>query len=192
MSSTNYNAPNLVIPYVIPSDIPAPLLPLFKPLYNAFQNIIQAFINYCGISPRSPTQILSSAGDSSAILANNVHRFYVQSSEDIGAGAAVNLWPQIGIIFARNANATDASKPCDGFCSQTGGMPNGTVGEVILNDGVNTQVAGLVVGTRYYLSTVDGSFTAIPPMAAGNLQQSLGIALSTNILRFFTGPQIQH
>lgn len=192
MSGTNYNAPNLVIPYVVPSNIPPELLPLFKPIYNAFGNLVQALINYCGISPRSPTQILSSNGDVSAILANNVHRFYIQSSETIQPGAAINLWPNIGLLWARNANATDGTKQCDGFCNQTGGIPNGTVGEVILNDGVNNNVSGLTTGTRYYLSTSSGLYTSSPPVAAGNLQQSLGIAISPTSLRFFTGTQIQH
>lgn len=190
--SQNYNSPNFNIPYTMPATIPQELQPLFKPLYIAFQNIIQTLITYCGIAPRSPKAILVSDNDPTAILASNVHRFYTQASENISQGAAISLWPQGGILFVRNANATDSTKPCDGFCSQTGGILNGQIGEVILSDGSNTYLSGLTVGARYYLSTTSGAYTTTPPTSSGNLQQSLGIAITATALRFWTGNQIQH
>lgn len=190
--SQNYTSPNFVIPYSMPSGIPDSLKPFLKPIYIAFQNIIQTLIFFSGVAPRPPSALLTSDNDPTAILANNVHRYYTQASEDIAVGAAVNLFAQIGILFVQNANATDNTKPCDGFCSQVGGIAMGTVGEVILNDGVNLSLTGLTVGAIYYLSTTPGEFTATPPTSAGNLQQYIGKALTTTALKFFTGPIIQH
>lgn len=188
----NYTSPNLVLPYQVPSDVPKDMVPLFKPLYLAFQNIVQTLVNYCGIASRSPSAILSSNNDPSALLANNMHRFYCQAAEAILPGAAVNLTSIGGNLMVQNANATDGTKPCDGFCLSPLGVPNGNIGEFILNDGMNQNLSGLTVGGRYYLSTTAGGYTLIPPTAAGNLQQYLGVAVTTTALRFWTGPVIQH
>lgn len=190
--SGSYTSENLVIPYVTPSNVPSSLYPFINPIYIAFQNIIQTLIYYCGISPRPANMIFSSNNDPTAILANNTHRFYTQATENISAGAAINLTAVDSILQVRNANATDNTKPCDGFCSQSGGILVGQVGEVILGDGCNSNLQGLVAGSRYYLDVNSGNYTATPPTAAGNLQQSLGIALTTTSLRFWTGSQIQH
>jgi len=191
MSGT-YNGPNIVLPYVMPANVPDALVPIIKPIYLALQNIVQAFINYCGVAPRTAGQILSSNADPSAILANNTHRFYLQAIENINQGSAINLFASAGSLFVQNANATDNTKQCDGFCSQPNGIVAGGIGEVILSDGVNSYLTGLVTGSRYYLSTTSGNYTTIPPTASGNLQQSLGIAISSTVLRFWTGNQIQH
>lgn len=191
--SQNFSSPNFVIPYVMPSNIPLELVPLFKPLYLAFQNIIQTLIYFCGIAPRSQSALLTSRNDPTAFLANNMHRFYAQASESILQGAAVNLFASVGVLFVRNANATDGSKPCDGFCSQTGGIAAGSVGEVILGDGmISGSLSGLVPGSRYYLSTSAGQYTTVPPTSSGNLQQSLGIAIDATNFRFLLGQQVQH
>lgn len=190
--SGNYSSPNFVVPYAVPSNIPPSLLPIVKPIYIGFQNIIQTIIQFAGIAPRAPSAILSSNNDPTAILANNTHRFYTQATEAIAFGAAINLTPVLGVLQVRNANATTGAKPCDGFCSQPGGLAIGGIGEVILNDGVIIGLSGLVVGTRYFLATSNGNYTTAAPVAAGNLQQSLGIALTTTSFRFWTGDQIQH
>lgn len=190
--SQNYSSPNFVVPYTMPVDTPTSLVGIIKPIYLALQNIVQTMIYFGGVAPRNPASILSSINDPTAILANNIHRFYTQATEAIAAGGLVNLFASGGAIAVRNANATDSTKPCDGFCSQVGGLALGAVGEIILNDGVNSNLSGLTVGTRYYLSTTNGLLTSSPPVAAGNLQQSIGIALATTTLRFWTGAQIQH
>lgn len=188
-----YNAPSLALPYAMPSGVPAVLQPIIKPLYTAFQNIIQIFITYCGISSRPPNALLSSINDPTAILSSNVHRFYTQAAEPIVYGAAVNLFDNGGgILAARNANATDYTKQAHGFCSQLSGLTVGQVGEIILNDGINPAFSGLTVGATYYLSTVSGGYTSTAPTAAGRLEQSLGFAISSTVLRFWTGTQIRH
>lgn len=190
--SQNYTSPNFVIPYVLSANVSPELKPIIKKISLAFQNIIQTLITNAGIAPRSAAALITSDNDPDAFLSNNVHRFYTQASETIAEGAAVNLWPQTGIIFVRNANATDGTKQADGFCSQTGGITLGSIGEVILGDGMVNNLTGLVVGDRYFLSTTDGEYTSTAPTAAGNLEQSLGIAITTTNLRFLLGKQVQH
>jgi len=193
MSGTSgYQAPNFAIPVAVPANVPSTLVPLFKPIYIAFQNIIQNLIIFSGIAPRAPDQIISSLNDPTALLANNVHRFYTQTTENISPGQLVNLVSSSGAIAARLANATDGTKECDGFCSAPAAVVAGAIGEFILNDGVISGFTTLVPGSRYYLSTTGGAVTVTAPVAAGNLQQSIGIAISSTALRFFTGKQIQH
>ena len=95
--SNNYTAPNFVIPYQAPDNIPAALKPFLNPIYIVFQNLIQTLITYCGISPRNPASLISSINDPTAILANNVHRFYAEALEAINYGSCIKL-----ICFRRN------------------------------------------------------------------------------------------
>lgn len=191
-SSSNYQSPNFSIPYVFPPDVPPALIPVIKPIYMALQNLIQIMITSSGIASRNPGAVLSSAGDPTAFLANNTHRFYVQATEAIAQGAMINLVAVLGTIQVRNANATTGARQVDGFCSQTAGIAAGAIGEVVLGNGMNSFLTGMTVGSRYYLSTTNGLITSSPPVAAGNLQQSVGIAISPTSLVFWTGQQIQH
>lgn len=194
MSGTGgYQGPNFAIPYVAPDNVPAPLKPIIQPIYQAMQNIIKTLITYAGIAPRDPSSILSSNNDPTALLANNVHRFYCQALEPIGQGSAVNFFAPAGVLFARNAIATDFAHQADAFCSQSGGLQAGQVGEFIWNDGVILNLTGWVPGSRYWLSeSVPGSYTLTPPSAAGQITQSLGIALTATSFRFWTGVFVQH
>ena len=190
--SQGYTAPNFVIPYKMPETVPEEIKPAIRPIYTAFQNIIHVLINFAGIASRSPQDILSSANDPTAILANNVHRYYIQTLVNISYGTLINLFAAAGTLFIQPANATTGSKPCDGFCNSPGINLAGSIVEVVLNDGVITGLSGFVVGSRYYLSIIGGQLTTVAPVAAGNLQQQVGIAVTTGAFRFFTGPQIQH
>jgi hypothetical protein len=108
-------------------------------------------------------------------------RLYAKASEAIGFGNAVNLHAVSGVINIRKANATNNTKPCHGFCSVSVGIPSGEYGEVILCQGITTGITGLTTGTRYFLSTTDGLLTATAPVAAGNIEQAVGIALETSL-----------
>ncbi len=191
--SGGYSSPNFVIPYAVPANTPPQFMGLVSPIYIAFQNIIQTLINFCGIAPRNSTQLLSSLNDPTACLANNVHRFYTEATETIAQGSPINLYASSGVLFVRNASATNNTKQADGFCSQSGGITAGAVGEVILGDGVAT-TSGLTPGTRYYLGTTAGSYSATAPSAAGNISQPLGIALTSTALKFQTSgfPIVQY
>jgi hypothetical protein len=184
--SNNYTSPNFVVPYVMPAGIPDSIAPYIRPLYIMIQNIIQTILSTCGIAPRNPSAILSSNNDTTALLAANVHRFYTQATETISQGALISLTSNIGVLSVRNANATDNTRHCDGYCSQIGGIAAGAVGEVILNDGMITNLTGLVPGTRYYMSTTNGQVTSVAPSGGSTVVQYVGIAITANALRFTT------
>jgi hypothetical protein len=107
------------------------------------------------------------------------------ASEVLTAGDFVNIYDDAGTVKCRKANATDATKQADGYVRA--GFANGATATVYL-DGVNANVAGLTVGTSYYLSTsVDGSFTATAPSTSGNVVQKLGVAIDTGKILFDRG-----
>lgn len=188
----SYNAPiNFFIPQQPPVGIPEELKPAFQTLYNALQQIILALVNNCGIGPQNTIDWPQLAGLPTTLLFGNMGRFYVTASENIQQGAMVNLYNNAGSINVRNANATNNTKPAHGFCSTAGGILAGAVGEVTLLQGVAT-ITGLTVGTRYYLSTTNGLVTNVAPVAAGNIEQYIGIAITGNTLLTNIGYWIQH
>lgn len=160
-------------------------------LYSAMQEVIQTFVNFCGIG-QQPFQFWTQlAGSSATVLSGNLGRIYVKAGENISFGAMVNLFSSAGVLTARNANATNNTKPMDGFCTTVGGILSGAVGEVTLSTGI-ASIAGLVLGTRYYLDVNNGLVTAVAPVAAGNIEQYLGIALEATKLYVNAGYWIQH
>lgn len=185
--------------YISPTDFRLPANPPIYPndpilqniltnYWQTMQAIIQAFVVDCGIAQRLATQWPLLNGSSSTIVSANVNRYYETATENIAYGAPVNL----AAAGMRNANATTNAKPADGYCSTIGGVLLGTVGEFILANGAITGLAGLVKGTRYYLSTVAGTYTAIAPVAAGNIEQYVGFAISATELFFYSHYWIQH
>ena len=105
----------------------------------------------------------------------------VASFENLAAGDFVNLFLSGGVTKARKADATTNAKPAHGFVLDNVTSPaNATVYRV---SNTNTGVAGLTVGSTYFLSTTPGSITATPPSSAGNIVQQIGIAdLATSIV----------
>ena len=192
--SQNYTSPvNLAIPYTMPPSVPDALKGVIKPLYIAFQNLIQTMINACGIAPRAPGQLLTLNGDPSTILTNNMHRFYIQASEAISYGSLITFVANLGTLQVKNALATSAATRADGFCSQPGGIQVGQTGEVIIHDGVIFGVSGLTTGSRYYLSPdVPGHITAVAPTVVGDIEQYVGIALTSTDFKFWSGHVVQH
>lgn len=105
------------------------------------------------------------------------------TSENIAAGALVNIFPNSSTPTARNANAADATKPATGFVLAAVTQPaNATVyfpGQIV------TGVSGLTVGSPVFLSaSTPGAVTSTAPSAAGNLVQQVGYALSATSFVF--------
>lgn len=105
------------------------------------------------------------------------------TSEALAAGALVNVYDATGTPTARNANATDATKPAQGFVlAATTSPADATVyfpGQVV------TGVSGLTTGAAVYLSaSTSGAVTPTAPSAAGNLIQQVGSALSATSFLF--------
>lgn len=101
----------------------------------------------------------------------------VTATEDLTAGNLVNLYNSSG-LKVRKANATDATKPADGFVKVD--VANGEEVLVQTLDGyANNNSSGLTVGTDYYLSTTGGAVTATAPSTSGNIMQRVGKAVSS-------------
>jgi|KBSMisStandDraft_5_1062788.scaffolds.fasta_scaffold18961_4 hypothetical protein len=160
-------------------------------LYAFGQQVIHTFVDIVGIGPQVLPRQAALEGSTSTLTMGNQHRFYVRALENIGLGAIISLTNNAGKIAARNANATNNTRIADGFCSDPGGIGVGQVGEVILITGI-APVGGLIVGQRYWLSTTNGIIQNGPPVAAGNIEQYLGIAIDTTHLLFNCGIWLQH
>ena len=113
------------------------------------------------------------------------------ASEALAAGALVNIWSNAGTPNARNANATDATKPAQGFVvAAVAALANATVyfpGQIV------TGIAGLTIGAAVFLSAAtSGGVTSTAPVATGNLVQQVGTALSATSFVFNPAPGIIH
>jgi hypothetical protein len=173
------------------SDTPPPtqdpvVQSIYNSFYNAFLQIQQSMHQYLGLG-----QQLQSLWDllkyDQTLHQASVNRLYVKASETITYAQAINLHDNGGVLNVRLANATNNTKPCHGFCTTLAGIASGVSGEVILNFGLLTGITGVVRGTRYFLSTTNGLITATAPVAAGNIEQPLGLALDTVALHFGFG-----
>ena len=103
------------------------------------------------------------------------------ASETLTAGDFVNVWDDAGTVKVRKANATDNTKPANGFVKD--GVSSGSNATVYF-EGENDDLTSLTVGTAYYLGTTGGAVTATAPSATGNVVQYLGVAHATTKLRF--------
>jgi len=193
------SAPNIKfnLPFSIglsdsPPEVEPKMRPIISLMYNAFLQIQQAMHQYLGLGQQLQT-LWDQIRYDQTLHTFSPNRLYLRASEDISYGFAVNIWNDAGTLKFRKANATNNTKPCHGFCTTLGGILSGTFGEVIVNFGMLVGVAGLTTGTRYFLSTTDGLITSTAPVAAGNIEQVLGLAMDTGALLFnFDFAWIQH
>lgn len=159
-------------------------------IYNALQTLQQAISTYTGAAP-PPSEYWAVLTPGETLFPQNHNRFYPISSENIAAGAVINLWNNAGVLNVRNANATNNTKPCHGYAPATIVSP--ARGEIVLFNGLCTSIAGMTPGQRYWLHTVNGLIVNAPPVAAGNIEQAVGLALSATVLYFITDLDfIQH
>ncbi len=106
----------------------------------------------------------------------------VIASENLSAGDVVNLWNNAGALNARKADGTATGKPVDGFVNSA--VASGANATVFFEGTINS-LAGLTVGSRYYLSgTTAGAVTAVPVTGTGKVHQYVGKALSATVLTF--------
>ena len=162
-------------------------------VYASIQQIINSLVNYCGIGQQLPANWSSLAGSSATLLTGNLRRFYAVASENINYGAIISLVNGgSGTVKARNANATNNTRIADGFCSTVGGVTTGNAGEFILGSGV-VPINALTPGQRYWLAPTNGLIQNAAPVAAGNIEQLLGIAIdATHFFYNSNGFWIQH
>lgn len=109
------------------------------------------------------------------------------AGEAIGAGDLVYVSAS-GTVMKADANAI--AKAAVGFAPSA--ISNAASGTIIFHAGKLT-TTGLTLGALYYLSnTTTGAFSthASLTFATGDIQQKVGIAESTTVLRFFAGETI--
>lgn len=182
----------------LPTDPPDHLTePQVRSLYSLLQDSISSVVQ--GIetytSPQQKQQdTWSTQAPENTLLAQNLNRLYVKAGEAINYGALINLYDLgAGVLGVRNANATNNTKPCHGWCTTVGGIANTAYGEVILGHGLCVAIGGLTIGTRYFLSTTNGIATNTAPVAAGNIEQPIGFGLgATKLFMNITSNWIQH
>lgn len=113
------------------------------------------------------------------------------ASENIAAGAFVNVYSNAGTISIRNADASVDGKEAHGFVSAA--VLSGASTNVYFSGMSNTGLTGLTANTRYYLSdTTPGG--AVPessaPTAVGHVLQVLGSPDGTTEMQFNYTPSI--
>jgi hypothetical protein len=118
-------------------------------------------------------------------LGNNIYKFYAQASASITFGQFVNftnLSPTK--VSARPAQADTFTKAAGGFCIDPNGVTSGAYGEFQVGPGLNYGISGMTPGNWYFLSPFSpGLITATQPVAAGQVIQLLGQAVTDNILQ---------
>lgn len=162
-------------------------------VYQVFQTIIQAILTNTQAAPLLITEqaLVAAEAPASTLLSGNLRRLYVIAEETLSFGMMISLHNVAGALRARKANATNNIKIADGFCSTPGGILIGEVGEVQLSTGI-ANIAGLTVASRYWLSTTSGLVSATPAVAAGNVEQLIGIAITTTQLYVNMSMWLQH
>ena len=107
----------------------------------------------------------------------------VTATEVLAAGDVVNIYSG-GV---RKADATVAGKRANGFV--LAGVANAAPATVY-SEGTLTGLTGLTLGGDVWLSTTPGAVTQTAPSGAGNVQQRLGVAVSTTAINFDAGAPI--
>jgi hypothetical protein len=155
-------------------------------IYAFAQQVIRTFVDIVGIGPQIKPKQLALAGSTTTLTTGNQSRFYVKATVNIGLSQAISLFRNgtDPTVSAKLAEADVTGAFCDGFCTQTGGIAAGDVGEVTLATGV-VQINNLIVGSRYWLSATPGLIQNTKP-SASVIQQYVGIAIDNSHLFFTT------
>lgn len=110
------------------------------------------------------------------------------AGENIGAGDLVYVSATDTVM---KADANTSTKAAVGFAPSA--ITSGNPGTIIMHAGKITGLTGLTANAFYYLSnSTTGAFAlhASLTFATNDIQQKVGIAESTTILRFFAGETI--
>ena len=100
---------------------------------------------------------------------------------NLAAGEFVNIFLDTGVAKARLADASDISTRADGF------VLDGVTAPAAVNvyrRGLNNALAGLTIGSRYFLSTTPGDVTTTAPSGDGEIVQEIGVATTATAIDF--------
>lgn len=163
-------------------------------LYASIQQIARGLVQFAGIGGYNKDYwtLLNQAGPGDLILSGQQDKVYVPATDAMVPNRLVNLWSNAGVLSARYANATNNTKPADGYLSSSNdtAIAIGDIVEVVLARG--TLAVTAVIGQRYWLSTTNGLIQTTKPVAAGNIEQYIGVGLTTGLVYLNTQAWIQH
>lgn len=161
-------------------------------VYDFASATIATLITYCGVGTYDVVYWPLLATDPGQLLfEGNLNKVYCIANVAITAGQYINLFNVAGVLQARLATGAAIGTQADGYCNAD--VAIGAVGEFIMSRGNNNHRTGLVVGQRYWLNVATpGSIRTTAPIAAGNVEQYLGIAVSTTELITNIMYPIQH
>lgn len=109
--------------------------------------------------------------------------FDVVASENLSQGDVINLFNDSGTLKARKADATDGTKPGDGYAVEA--ISSAGTGTIHVGNGTLTKTShGFTLGARLYLATTAGAMTETPPSGSGNLVQRVGKVIDANTVAF--------
>ena len=117
---------------------------------------------------------------SSTILTGNATRLYPIASELIAPGQLVNLFNNAGVLGARLASSNSATTMAHGIAVTGAGI--GSRIEMQYLRAFTSSIGGMVIGQVYYTGTAPGTVQNLPPVAAGTIQQPIGVAVASNQL----------
>lgn len=178
----------------LPEGVPPELYQQFVQVYNAIQNLGRQISQFVGIDAQS-SDVWSQVSIDDTIFAFSPARLYVKQNEGAmqfgHCVAPILVGTELQVRFANAANST---RPAIGFISSTDHVPTiGSFCEVTTLVGMITGVSGLLVPNRYFLSTTNGLVTNVAPVAAGNIEQVVGLAMAGNrLLMNINQTWIQH
>lgn len=165
----------------------------FNDLFDFAQQVIQGLLRYCGIGQFDPNVwnlLAASPGFTENV--GNLNKLYAPGKVVIAPTLFISLVNNAGVLNADIASAAaGVVKQADGFTT-TGAAHVGDIAECITQSGLlNYGGAILTIGQRYWLAG-SGLIRTTPATAAGQLEQYLGIAITTSQLLVNLGPAIQH
>lgn len=110
-------------------------------------------------------------------------------SDTLAYGDLVYIWDDTGTPKCGLADATDNTKPADGW--STDAYASGGSALVALTATLITGLSGLSIGADYYLRAgVPGAMTSTAPSTSGNVVQRVGKAISATTLSFERGEPV--
>jgi hypothetical protein len=138
------------------------------------------------ITAGSGITVTNGAGSITIAATASANTVTLMASENIAAGALINIWNSSGTAKIRNADAS-TSRAAQGWAPSA--ITSGNTGTVTIGNGADSSISGLTIGSNYFLDAT-GGVTTTPP-GAGNLLQQVGFASDAAVLQVQLGNATQ-
>lgn len=111
----------------------------------------------------------------------------IVTSDNLSAGAFVNIYNNAGTPTARNADGSTTGKSANGYVLAATTAP---AAAQVYTGGINTAVTTVTGGEIYLSDSSPGGFTSTPPSASGHVVQRIGSGVSSTAIAFSPYPPI--